>query len=231
MKRFLVIGLGAFGAVLARRLHERGAEVLAIDSDPRAVEELKDAVSRAVIADATDRDALLALGADKYSTAVVAIGENREANILVSALLRELGIPILVARATGPLHARILEAIGVSEVVSPEADLGRRLADTLCSDFSMDRFPLAEGVDLGEVPVTPYMVGKSLRDLDLRKRFHVNVVSVQKRGRARATGATRMAPLEVSSLPDPDARLEDGDVLILIGATEALDAMMREFGD
>lgn len=229
MERYVVIGLGAFGGPVARRLAERGQDVLAIDRNGRLVEDIKEEVARAVVADSTDRDTLEALGVDEFTTAVVAIGEHREANILTSALLRELGVPRIVARASGPLHARILKAVGVHKVVSPEEDFGRQLADNLVSTFALERFPLAEGLLVAEIPTHPNMHGKTLRDLRLRERFQVNVVAIQrKRKEVDEEGEVREV-VNVASLPRPNQALEEGDVLVVIGSDESIDALSEAF--
>ncbi len=229
MERYVVIGLGAFGGPVARRLAERGQDVLAIDRNGRFVDEIKDQVARAVVADATDRETLEALGVTEFTTAVVAIGEHREANILVSALLRELGIPRIVARATSPLHARILTAVGVHKVVSPEEDYGAQLADNLVSSFALERFPLAEGILVAEVPSHPNMHGKTLRELNLRERYGVNVVAIQHRRQSVDDEGRVHEVVDVASFPEPDQALADGDVLVVIGSDQALDAIDQAF--
>ncbi len=229
MERYVVVGLGAFGGPVARRLAERGQDVLAIDRNGRFVDEIKDAVSRAVVADATDRDTLEALGVAEFTTGVVAIGEHREANILVSALLRELGIPRIVARATSPLHARILTAVGVHQVVSPEQDYGVQLADNLVSTFALERFPLAEGILVAEVPSHPNMHGKTLRELNMRERFGVNVVAIQHRTQTVDDEGHVRDVVNVASFPEPDQALSERDVLVVIGSEEALNALGEAF--
>ncbi len=230
MERYVVIGLGAFGGPVARRLAERGQDVLAIDKNGRLIEEVKDSVSRAVVADATDRDTLEALGVAEFTTGVVAIGEHREANILVSALLRELGLPRIVARATSQLHARILTAIGVHKVISPEEDYGVQLADTLVSAVTLERFPLAEGIMVAELPMHPNMVGRTLRDLSLRERFGVNVVALRAKRRTVDDEGQIQEKTEVTSFPEPDQSLAEGTVLVVIGPEEAIDALTEAFG-
>lgn len=230
MERFVVIGLGAFGGPVAKRLAERGQDVLGIDRNGRLVEEAKEYVSRAVVADATDRDTLEALGVAEFTTAVVAIGEHREANILVSALLRELGIPRIVSRATSPLHARILAAVGVHKVISPEEDYGIQLADNLVSSVTLERFPLAEGVLVAELPTHPNMVGRTLRDLSLRERFGVNVVALRSKRRTVDNEGEIHETTEVTSFPEPDQALSEGTILVVIGSEEAIDALTGALG-
>jgi trk system potassium uptake protein TrkA len=230
MERYVVIGIGAFGGPVARRLAERGQDVLAIDRNGRLVEELKDDVARAVVADATDRDTLESLGVPDFTTAVVAIGEHREANILITALLRELGIPRIVARATSPLHARILTAIGAHKVIFPEQDYGEQLADNLVSAVTLERFPLAEGIVVAELPTHPNMHGRSLRELSLRERFAVNVVAMRMRKRTVDDEGQIQETMETATFPDPDLALTEGSVLVVVGTDEALDALTEAFG-
>ena len=230
MERYLVIGLGAFGAPIARRLGERGQDVLAVDSDERLVEEIKDHVARSVVADASDRDSLEALGAKDFTTAVVAIGSNLEASVIVTAVLREMGIPRIVARATSPIHSRILSAVGADTVVSPETDFGIQLADNLVSTFSMERIPLAEGILLVEMPCHPGMHGKTLRDLDLRKKYGVYVVGIETRRKIQDAQGRQREKTEMTALPHPDHLLREGEVLVIIGSDEGMKALSEAYG-
>jgi trk system potassium uptake protein TrkA len=159
----------------------------------------------------------------EFQTAIVAIGEDREANILVSTLMREIGVERVVARATSALHARILTAVGVHKVVIPEVEYATQLASNLVSSFAVERFPLAEGVLVAEIPIHPNMKGKTLRDLQLRERFEVNVVAVQS-----PSGPDTM---KVATLPAPHQALSEGDVLVVIGQEKAIEALAREFSD
>lgn len=231
MERYVVVGLGAFGTPVARRLAERNQDVLAIDSDERLIEEIKEHVSRAVVADASDRETLEALGLKECTTAVVAIGTDLEASVIVTAVLQEMGIRRIVARATSPIHARILSAVGAHTVVSPETDFGVQLADNLVSTFSMERVPLAEGIVLAEFPVHPSMHGKTLRDLNLRARFGVHVVAIQTRRTIEDADGRVSAKVELAGLPEPGRPIEEGEILVLLGPDEGIRGLTEAYGD
>lgn len=231
MDRYVVIGLGVFGGAVARRLADKGRDVLGIDVDERIVDLHKDHLGRAVVADATDRETLQALGIADFSTAIVGIGEQREANILVSALLRELGIERVLSRATSSLHARILEALGVDRILRPEEEIGVQVADSLASSLGLERFALSEGIFVAEVKVHSTMEGQSLRKLRLHSRFGVHVVAVETPGSPRegAEGEGPVVDLQVP--PDESAALESRQVLVLLGDEEGLGSLAQAYGD
>lgn len=238
-QRYVVIGLGVFGGAVARRLAEKGSDVLGIDLDERIVDLHKDHIGRAVVADATDRDTLQALGIREFTTAIVGIGEQRESNILVTALLRELGVKRILTRATSSLHARILQALGVRRILRPEEEIGVQVADTLISTLGLVRYPLSLGVLIAEVPVHPSMEGESLADLRLAERFGVNVVAVEtpkppeeEEGKGKEPGEEDEGePLvDLRIPPDPSAPLEAGQVLVLLGDEKAMGALADAYG-
>jgi len=230
MQRYVVIGLGVFGGAVARRLAEKGGDVLGIDLDERIVDLHKDHLGRAVVADATDRETLESLGIRDFPTAIVGIGEQREANILVSALLRDLGVKRIVARATSALHARILEALGVHRILRPEEEIGLHVADALMSTLGLERYPLSEGIFVAEVKVHPTMEGQPLEKLGLTKRFGVHVVAVEtiSPSEEEDDGGTRV---DLQVPPDRSAPLQPGQLLVLLGDEKALNALGDAYGN
>lgn len=207
---FAVIGLGMFGRNVALNLVRAGHSVLAIDLSLAEVEAISGEIDSAVCADATDERALAELGLDRMSCAVVAIGaEATESSILATALLRQLGVPRIVARAVSPLHGRVLRAVGAHEVVNPEEQMGESLARRLAEPNVLRRLELGEGVDVAEVEVPEGFVGRTLIDLDLRRRYGISVVAIRRGGRIEAALGG-------------DEQLASGDVLLLIGPPNAI---------
>ena len=206
--QFVVIGLGIFGRTVAVNLARSGHSVLAVDLDQREVDRVAPELDSVVRADATDEQALRELRLERMSCAVVAIGaQSMEASILTTALLRQMGVPRIVARSLSELHARVLRAVGAHEVVSPEEEMGHRLARRLAEPNVLERLELGEDAELIELGVPESFIGKTLVDLNVRQQFNVTVVAVRRAGSVRA------------SLGAGD-RLEPGDVLVVIGDPE-----------
>ena len=198
----VVIGLGRFGAALAETLIELHYEVLGIDPDPRVVEEHSTLLTHLVEADATDGQALRQLGVAEFSTAVVAIGDI-EASILTTANLNDLGVPSIWAKAITPSHGKILERVGAHHVVSPEREMGVRLAHAVTARM-IDFVQLDAGFALLESTAPAEFVGKTLAQTQVRKRYGLTVVCIKPRGGA-FTYAT------------PDTVVGEGDILVVAG--------------
>jgi trk system potassium uptake protein TrkA len=217
MGRYAVIGLGKFGATVVRSLHERGHEVIAIDQDRPRVQDVRDSCTQAIEADCTDQDTLRALGLQDSDAVVVSLGERMDASILVTLYLRELGTKEIVVKAVSEDHGKILHLIGATEIVHPERDTARRVARGLGLRSIVEYLPLAADSSLVEVHVPPDFVGKTLAELEIRKRYQVLVVAIKRGdGLIIATGG--------------DERLQPGDVLVLVGRDRDLDAVGRLAG-
>ncbi len=224
MATFAVIGLGRFGHRLAARLAEGGAEVIAIDARRDLVEAIRDQVTVAVCLDSTDEDALRAQGVDRVDVAVVGIGANFEANALTTVLLRQIGVPRVISRATTDVRAEILAKIGADEVVNPERETADRWSERLLAPNIMERIELAKGFSLTQLPAPRSFAGKTLEDLAVRRKYKVNVVAI----RRAVPSAPEGEPPRVVSVPGPDSTIQEGDVLFVIGSDEAIRALPTE---
>jgi trk system potassium uptake protein len=210
MGNFVVIGLGMFGRNVALHLAAAGQAVLAVDRDQSEVDRVAPELDSVVCADATDETALRELGLERMSCAVVAIGaQSMEASILTTALLRQMGVPRIVARSLTELHSRVLRAVGAHEVVSPEEQMGQRVARRLAEPNVLDRLDLGGEAQLAEVEVPSAFVGKTLVELDVRRRHGVTVVAIRREGQVRASIRR-------------DERFRDGDVMLVIGAADRI---------
>jgi len=214
MGQFVVIGLGRFGSHVARSLYAGGHEVLAIDSDPQAVQRVRDEVTRAVVLDARDKERLAALGAHEADAVVLSLGEQIEASALAALHLKELGVRYLIAKAGSEDHAKLLKLIGVDEVIFPERQAAERLANRLRDANVLDYIPLGQGYSIHEITPPAEFLGKSLAELRLRNRFGVQVLALRD---------TRSGELLVN--PGAEAVIHDRHVMIVLGADRDLDRL------
>ena len=221
---FAVIGLGRFGSAMATTLAELGHEVIGIDGSQEIVERLADRLHAAAALDATDERALKASGIQEVDCAVISIGENIEASLLVVMLVKDLGVRKIVAKAVSPLHGRILERIGVDRVVFPEHDMAVRVAHSLVVANVLDYIELSRDFSIIELPTPPEFAGKTLRELQLRNRLGLTLIAIKRK--------THTGDGEVTNVsPSADDRLLDGDVLSLLGPNERLSQLDVLFKD
>jgi len=214
-KTFGVIGLGRFGYHVARTLAQGGAEVIACDVDEEKVREISEYVSLAYVLDATDAKALKESGIANVDTAVVSVGENIEASILIVVQLKELGVKEIVAKAVNPLHGKVLEKLGVDRVVYPEKEMAIRVAHSLLAGEFIEEIPIGEKHSLFELKAFDFMLGKTLKELDVRRRFGVSVLAI-KRGENLIVN------------PMGDEKILPGDILVVLGTTEQLSTMASQ---
>ena len=180
-QQILIIGLGQFGMSLARTLSSKGAEVLAVDMKAHLVEEAASFVTKAVVIDATDETALARLEPGKRDSAVCAIGDDsKEGSIICTALLKQMGTPLIIARANDKMHQRILKMVGAHQIINPEHEFGKRFANRLLYKDMVADTNLGEDLYLTEICVQPSMVGKNLIELALPKKFGVIIVGIRK---------------------------------------------------
>ena len=224
MKRFAVIGLGLLGRTVARDLAARGVEVIAMDLDQELVQEIADEVTLAVRLDSTNRDALLRQGVDKVDVALVAIGENFQAAVLTTAILKEFGIGRVISRAVTEDEARILKLVNADEVVLVEELVARKLAQGMMAPSLVDTVKLSQGVSLAKVKAAKEMWGKTLASLKFRQRYKLNVVAVIKPDSAESENRETF-------LLDPEAVINEGDVLLVNGHDDAIERLAADDSD
>jgi trk system potassium uptake protein TrkA len=215
MKRVAVFGLGRFGSSVATTLSDEGMEVLAIDSDLALVQRLKDDVALAVSCDATSREELVSLEVGRMDVAVVAIGDDFESSVLITLLCKELGVPYVVAKALSHEQQRVLMKVGADEVVLPEEQMGRWVAENLLRHSIVNLVELPDGYGLGTVALPDEWAGQTLGELGLIERERLNLVQVH---RPTADGGEKAFPL-----PSGSFRLESGDLLDVIGPNAVLE--------
>lgn len=211
MKRFVVVGLGNFGATVAETLHSAGHDVVAIDSDPERVDEMAGKVTRAAVGDATEARTLKQLGAEGADGAVISTGDDITASALSALLMRDFGVEEIYVKVVSRDHARLIQNIGVTETIFPERESGIRLGKRVASRSLLNYVQLGPGFSVQEMAVPPSWVGKSLREIEPRRRHAVSVVAVHDILLDRIHG-----------VPDPDVPLKDSDALLVAGTDEAL---------
>lgn len=208
-KQYVVVGAGRFGSGVALKLNELGEEVMVIDRNEDNINALVDHVTHVVQADVTDENALKALGVRNFDVAIVAIGSDIQSSILVTLMLKEMGVPYVVAKAQSEHHAKVLYKIGADRVVLPERDMGVRIANSLVSTNFVDFMELAPDYSIAEIKPRERWLGKNLSELDLRSRHGVSLMAL-KRGN------------EIIITVDPETEILVGDIMVLIGHNDDL---------
>lgn len=207
---FAVFGLGRFGGSLVKELSQMNQEILAVDLDPERVDYYTQFATHAVVASGYDEKALRALGVRNIDHAFVSFGENIQASVLTTMVLKELGIPKVWAKAHDENHGKILEKIGADRVIHPERDMAKRITHNLHSSKIIDFIELSDTYSIAEIQVTERSVGKRLADLDLQRNYNVNFVALQ-----RGTQT-------ILSFSDEE-QVQLGDLIIVIGNNEDIE--------
>ncbi len=217
-RKFAVIGLGRFGAAMATTLISLGQDVLGIDSDPDHVQELSDVVPHLLILNASDPKALREAGVGDVDVAVISIGANIEASLLIVMAVKEMGVKHIVAKSTTEVHGRILERLGVDRVIYPEREAATRMAHSLVVPNVIDYISLSSDFSIIEIPAPEMFVGKSLRAIDLRAKHGLTLIAIKRSVDGKNT---------TSVSPPADEVIQPGDTLALVGANKSLIALER----
>lgn len=212
-KQFVIFGLGRFGKSVATTLSESGCEVLVVDEDEDTINEMADIVTYAVRADATDPEVLKTLGISNFDGAIIGMGENLEASVMITILVKEMGIPYVLTKAQTDLHAKILKKVGADMVVFPEKETGIRIANNLVMGNLFDSVELSSTYSMVELEALYEWVGKNLLELNLRARFKINVIGIKKKN-------------DLNINPDPEDTIQADDILILTGRNDILNKLI-----
>ena len=207
-KQCIVIGASEFGTSVALTLEEQGCEVLVIDQDAKRIEAIADQVTHTIIGNAADSELLNSLGIRNFDLAVIKIGGNLEVSIMATILVKESGVPYVLAKARNDLHAEVLRKVGADKVVFPERAMGVRIARNLLAGHFIDMIELSDQFSIVEVQTPQNWIGKNLLELDLRKKG-LNII-------ARKDGE------QVETVVEPQRKLAAQDVYIIFGSNDAL---------
>jgi trk system potassium uptake protein len=206
LKRVVVVGLGIFGLNIAKELFENGFEVIAIDKNKDVINHIREFSTKAIVADATDKEILEMIGIQQDDIVIVSFGEDLAASTLLTLHLKELKIQTIIVKAPNEDHKRILEKVGATEVIIPEKEMAGRVAKSLISPNVLDYLPVSEDFTICEVAPPSSFLGKSIADLKLRGRYHVEVIAIRD-----------VLSDRIQLVPQADFVIKDSDILIVIG--------------
>ena len=216
MKSYVVIGLGRFGTELATRLYARGEEVMVIDTDEQLIDKIADRVTRAVAADARDLDVLTKLGVENFDHAVVAVGSDLASSALITMNLKSLNVPYILCKAHDDTYREILERLGANKVIIPEREVADKLALGMTQAGVMEYIELSQEFGIVEMEPIAEWVGKTIRELELRTRYGVNVIAVRSEGDA------------IKIPPDIDTPLPEDVVMVMLGKYEMFESLKKK---
>lgn len=209
MKRVVVIGLGIFGFNIAKDLYENGFEVIAIDKNKEIVQKIRDFSTKAIHADGTDKEVIQAIGIQEDDVAIISFGEDLAASTLITLHLKELKVKNIIVKAPNEDHKHVLEKVGATEVIIPEREMADKVAKSLISPNVLDYIPLSDDYTICELVPPPGFLGKTIGELHLRSKYHIEVIAVRE-----------MLPDRIRMVPRADFVIKDSDVLVVIGREE-----------
>lgn len=216
MRQYAVIGLGKFGQSVALSLIENGGEVIAIDSDEEVVKALADKITNAVTADATNEKTLRALGIQDVDVAIVSVGEDFEASILITLTLKELGLKEIIVKASSESQAKVLEKIGATRVIQPEKDIGIRLARSLISPRIIEHIELSSDYSLLEMSPPKEFLGKSLKEINVRAKYGIDIIAIKHGEKG------------IDIAPSAEHVIRSGDLLVVIGKNRDIERVKKK---
>lgn len=226
--KYIIFGLGNFGASLAQKLTEQGNEVIGIDSSMAKVDALKEKISHTICMDATDEFTVSGLPLKETDIVLVAIGEDQGANIMTTALLKNFEVKRLISRAINPLHEKVLQAIGVDEIVHPEEETAERWAKKLCLSNVVDSFELNDDYSIIEAKVPNDYVGKTVREVGFRRAFNLLVLTIIKKVEVKSILGKTKTETQVQGVASADNILELNDILVLYGSNKDLQIFLKQ---
>jgi trk system potassium uptake protein TrkA len=209
MKRVVVIGLGIFGSQLARQLHDKGIEVVAVDKNKDVVQRIRDHSTKAVLADATDKEVLESIGIAAEDTVVVSFGEDLSASTLLTLYLKEMKVREIIVKVPNEDYKRILLKVGASEAIIPEREMANKVARSIISPNVLEYLPISEDYTICELAPPTTFIGKSLAELDLRKKYQLQVIAIRD-----------VLSESLQLVPRASSIIKDSDVLVIIGREE-----------
>jgi trk system potassium uptake protein TrkA len=206
MKRVVVIGLGIFGFNIVKDLYENGFEVVAIDKNKEVIQKIRDFSTKAVLADGTDKEVIESIGIQPEDVVIVSFGEDLAASTLITLRLKEMKVKNIIVKAPNEDHKHVLEKVGATEVIIPEREMADKVAKSLISPNVLDYIPLSDEYTICEIAPPPSFMGKSIAELHLRSKYHIEVIAVRE-----------MLPERLIMVPRADFVIKDSDILVVIG--------------
>lgn len=226
--KYIIFGLGNFGASLAQKLTEQGNEVIGIDSSMAKVDAYKEKISHTICMDATDEFTVSGLPLKETDIVLVAIGEDQGANIMTTALLKNFEVKRLISRAINPLHEKVLQAIGVDEIVHPEEETAERWAKKLCLSNVVDSFELNKDYSIIEAKVPSDYIGKTVSEVGFRREFNLLVLTIIKKIEVKSILGKTKTETQIQGVASADNQLEADDILVLYGSNKDLQIFLKQ---
>lgn len=209
MKRVVVVGLGIFGFQLAQQLYEKGIEVVAVDKNRDVVQKIKDHSTKAILADATDKEVLESIGIHEEDTVVISFGEDLSASTLLTLYLKEMKVREIIVKVPNEDYKRILLKVGASEAIIPEREMANKIARSIISPNVLEYLPISDDYTICELAPPTTFIGKSLAELDLRKKYHLQVIAIRD-----------VLSEHLQLVPRASSIIKDSDVMVIVGREE-----------
>jgi trk system potassium uptake protein TrkA len=206
MKRVVVIGLGIFGFNIVKDLYENGLEVIAIDKNKETIQKIRDFSTKAILADGTDKEVLESIGIQEDDVVIISFGEDLAAATLITLHLREMKVKTIIVKVPNEDHKHVLEKVGATDVVIPEREIADKVAKSLISPNVLDYIPLSKDYMISEIVPPSGFMGRTIGELHLRKKHHIEVIAVRE-----------MLPERLTMVPRAEFVIKDSDVLVVIG--------------
>lgn len=226
--KYIIVGLGNFGASLAEKLTADGDEVIGIDNNMSRVELFKEKISHTICMDTTDESVVSGLPLSNTDVVVIAIGEHQGDNVMSTALFKNLQVKRLISRAINPLHEKVLQAIGVDEIVHPEAETAERWAKKLCLTNVIESFELNDDFSIIELHIPRRFVGKTLREMELRAKYNLLALTTIKETEVKNIVGQNWYEKKVQGVVSPDVVFEVDDILVVYGSNKDLQNFTNE---
>lgn len=205
MKQVVVIGLGIFGSYIVRELYENGLDVIAIDKSKEAVHRVKDFATKAIVADGTDNEIMEQIGLQEDDVVIISFGEDLAASTLITLHLKKMKIKNIIVKAPNEEHKLILEKVGATDVIIPEREVASKVARSLISPGVLDYLPLSEGYMIFEIAPPTSFLGKSIGELQLRSKYHVEVIAIRD-----------VLTDQIQMVPSAGYVIKDGEIMVVI---------------
>lgn len=226
--KYIIVGLGNFGASLAEKLTLQGNEVIGIDTRMEKVDLYKERISHTICMDATDEFTVSGLPLQDTDVVIVAIGEDQGANIMTTAIFKNMKVKRLISRAINPLHEKVLQAIGVEEIVHPEEETAERWSKKLCLTNVVDSFELSDEYSIIEASVTPKYNGKTVKEIGFRDKYNLLVLTTIKKVEINSLVGKSSTESKVQGVASPDLILYENDILVLYGSNKDLQSFLKQ---
>lgn len=226
--KYIVIGLGNFGASLAQKLTEQGNEVIGIDTNMTKVDTYKEKISHTICMDATDEFTVSGLPLKDTDIVVVAIGEDQGANVMTTAIFKNFEVKRLISRAINSLHEKVLRAIGVDEIVHPEEETAERWAKKLCLSNVVDSFELNDNYSIIEAKVPEDCIGKTVREVNFRRAYNLLVLTIIKKVEVKSILGKTKTENQIQGVATADDKLQPNDILVLYGSNKDLQRFLKQ---